>query len=531
MRRLSKRASGFVAAVLAFALTIIEVGAASNTDADAGTWQMIVLTGPTQFAVPAPAHVTSLDYQAELASIKSAQARLTAGQRKAIDYWSRGGVLRWNEILLELVARADLPPAPSPDGIYPVPDANNPFADPQFPFGNPPYAARAYSYVAVAQFEALKVAWYYKYLYNRPSPSKVDSSIQALIPTNDLPAYPSEDAVLSGVTAELLKLLFPASVEEITLRAGEQRQAALLSGKATASDIAAGLALGQAVAPVFVARAGSDGMKAAGGSPAQWQALADTAVARGEIPWKSLENPPRPPMLPVFGKVRAWMMTPGDIVKERPGPAPSTSSPLMARDLAEVKQAVDHLTRDQLAIVYKWADGVSTPTPPGHWNFIAAPYVRDAQFSEVRAARTFALLNMAMHDAAVGCWDAKYSSFNPRPSQLDPDIRTVIGLPNFPSYTSGHSTFSAAAAEVLTYLFPSGAAYFDGQKEEAAISRLYGGIHYRTDIEIGKDHGKRIGGYTVTFALHDGADGFLRSTTSSKKARYVLGRAVQVKYA
>ena len=229
-------------------------------------------------------------------------------------------------------------------------------------------------------------------------------------------------------------------------------------------------------------------------------------MARGEIPWKSMETPPRPPMLPLFGKVRAWMMTPDDIVRERPGPAPSTSSGLMARELAEVKQAVNHLTREQLAIVYKWADGVSTPTPPGHWNFIAEPYVSHAQLSEVRAARAFALLNMTMHDAAVGCWDAKFTSFNPRPSQLDSEIRTVIGLPNFPSYTSGHSTFSAAAAEVLSYLFPSGAAYFDAQKEDAAISRLYGGIHYRFDIDVGKDHGKRIGGYTVTFARHDGAD-------------------------
>ena len=164
---------------------------------------------------------------------------------------------------------------PAPDGTYPVPDANNPFADPQFPFGNPPYAARAYSYVAVAQFDALKAAWHYKYLYNRPAPWQVDSGVKALMPTTDLPAYPSEDAVMSGVTAELLKLLFPAAVEEITLKAAEQRQAALLSGKATASDIAAGLALGQAVAAVFVARAGTDGMRTAGGSPALWQALAD----------------------------------------------------------------------------------------------------------------------------------------------------------------------------------------------------------------------------------------------------------------
>jgi hypothetical protein len=480
---------------------------ADGNDAGAGAWQMIVLTSPTQIQVPLPAQASSFDYQGELAAIKRAQEHLTNDQRKAIEYWSRGGVLRWNEILLELVARADLPPAPAPDGTYPAPDPNNPFADPPFPFGNPPYAARAYSYVAVAQFEALKAAWYYKYLYNRPSPSQVDSAIKALVPTNGLPAYPSEDAAISGVTSELLKLLFPASVELITRKAGEQRQAALLSGKASTSDIAAGLALGQAVASVFVTRAAGDGMRTAGGSPAVWEAMASAATARGETPWRSLELPPRPPMLPLFGSVRAWMMTPQDIVDERPPSPPSTSSALMARELAEVRQAVERASRGQLAIVYKWADGVSTPTPPGHWNFIAAPYIAEARFSEVRAARALALLNMAMHDAAVACWDAKFTYFSPRPSQLDPEIRTLIGLPNFPSYTSGHSTFSAAAAEVLSYLFPAGAGYFEAEMEEAAISRLYGGIHYRSDIEIGMEHGRRIGGYTVSFARIDGADG------------------------
>ena len=345
-----------------------------------------------------------------------------------------------------LVARYNLPPAPNPDDTYPVPDANNPFADPNFPFANPPYAARAYSYVTVAQFDALKAAWHYKYLYNRPSPARLDSTIKALTPVSDLPAYPSEDAVMSGVNAELMKLLFPASVEEITLKAGEQRQAALLSGRATASDIAAGLALGQAVAAVFVARAAGDGMRTAGGSPALWQSLADRATARGEIAWKSMDSPPRPPMLPAFGSVRAWMMTPEDIVNERPAPPPSTSSELMAREVAEVRRYVDRGTRAELAIANKWADGPSTPAPPGHWNFLALPYIRKAGFSEVRAARALALLNMALHDAAVGCWETKYFYFNPRPSHMDPDLKSVIGLPNFPSYTSGHSTFSGAAA-------------------------------------------------------------------------------------
>ena len=350
----------------------------ASTDAGAGNWRMIVLTGPTQFTLAPPSQTGSLEYQAELNAIKSAQSRLTREQTEQIEYWKSGGVVRWNEILLGLVARYNLPPAPVADGTYPVPDANNPFADPMFPFANPPYAARAYSYVAVAQYEALKVAWYYKFLYNRPSPARVDSGVQALIPAADLPAYPSEDAVISGVTAEMLKLLFPASVEEVTLRAGQHRQAALLSGKATASDIAAGLALGQAVAPVIVARAAADGMRTAAGSPALFQGFAASAVARGEIPWVSQETPRRPPMLAGFGSVRGWMMTPDDFVRERPAPPPPTSSALMERELAEVRQAVDSGNRRELQIANFWADGPSTPTPPGHWNLIAAPHIRRA---------------------------------------------------------------------------------------------------------------------------------------------------------
>lgn len=238
-------------------------------DADAGSWRMLVLTAPEQIAVPEPAPVESDAYRAELEAVKAAQARMTDAQRRAVAYWSGGGVLRWNQIQRELVARFNLPPAPREDGTYPAPDADNPFADPQFPFANPPYAARAYSYVAVAQYEALKAAWYWKYRYGRPAPARADGGVATLVPPSDLPGYPSEDAVLSGVTTEMLKLLFPAAVEEITTRAAEQRQAALLSGRATASDVAAGLALGRAVAAAVIARAGVDGMRAAGGTPAQ----------------------------------------------------------------------------------------------------------------------------------------------------------------------------------------------------------------------------------------------------------------------
>ena len=466
---------------------------------------MILLTGPSQLPVAAPTAVGSAAYVAELDAIKSSQANLTSHQRRAIAYWSGGGVMRWNQIVRELVARYNLPPAPRDEGGYPVPDAENPFGDPAFPFANPVYAARAYSYVSAAQYDALKAAWYWKFQYNRLSPAKNDNAITALMPVSDLPSYPSEDAVISGVTVEMLKTFFPAAVEQITLKAAEQRNAALWSGKATASDLVAGLALGKSVAAVFLARAAGDGMRTAGGSATVWKAMADSAVARGEIAWVSRDIPSRPPMLPLFGQVRAWNLTPADILAERPPPPPSTSSQQMKDEVLEVKRAVDHLTNAQLAIAQKWNDGAGTYSPPGHWNDVALEYVRDARLSEVRAARVFALLNMAMHDAAVGCWEAKFHYFSPRPSQLDASIKTQIGLPNFPSYTSGHSTFSAAAASVLSYVFPSGATGFGAMRDEAGISRLYGGIHYPVDIEAGKAHGIRIATYTLAFAQSDGA--------------------------
>jgi hypothetical protein len=128
-------------------------------DATAGQWKMIVLSSPTQISVPAPLPVNDPSYRDELAAIKSAQAGVSNNQQAAITEWSGGGVLRWNQILRELVSRSDLPPPPNDNGTYPSPDPNNPFAEPQYPFANPPYAARAYSYLAAAQYEALKVAW------------------------------------------------------------------------------------------------------------------------------------------------------------------------------------------------------------------------------------------------------------------------------------------------------------------------------------------------------------------------------------
>jgi membrane-associated phospholipid phosphatase len=185
---------------------------------------------------------------------------------------------------------------------------------------------------------------------------------------------------------------------------------------------------------------------------------------------------------------------------------PSTGSKQMKDETEEIYQLVKNPTRERTAIVHFWADGVATYTPPGHWDAIAAEDFINKNFSEVRWARNMALLNMSLMDAAIVCWDTKYFYFNPRPSQLNPAIKTLTGMPNFPSYVSGHSTFSGAAAAILGHIIPDRATAYDAMAKEASVSRMYGGIHYRSDCEVGLTVGKNVGGYAIKRALTDGAE-------------------------
>lgn len=477
----------------------------ANTDMNAGDWKPVLIGAPTDFTVPAPIATGTPEYVAEVNEIKSWQARMTDEEKNSVKYWSAGAVLRWNEILRELVAKHNLPPYQNEAGLYPIPSATNPLAAPVFPFSNPPYAARAYAYISAAQYDALVAAWYYKRLYNRSAAYTRDSSFNVLVPKSDLPSYPSEDAVVEGVAVEMLKLLFPGDQDYIQQKAEEHKRARMIAGANIRSEIEAGEALGKAVAQKFVARARTDRAGAAGDTTLR-QKLEDICIARGETPWYSLELPSRPPMLPGFGKTKAFLFDSLTVISLRPGPPPSVKSLTMKNEANEIYDMVNHPTRERMHIVNYWADGVGTSTPPGHWDAIAADDFIPKNFSEVRWARNMALLNMSLMDAAIVCWDTKYYYYNPRPSQIDPRIKTLTGLPNFPSYISGHSTFSGAAAAILGHIIPEKATKYNALALEASMSRMYGGLHYRSDCQVGLDVGKNVGGYAIQRALTDGAE-------------------------
>ena len=148
---------------------------------------------------------------------------------------------------------------------------------------------------------------------------------------------------------------------------------------------------------------------------------------------------------------------------------------------------------------------------PGIWNQVLLDTVREERLSVPRLTRAFALLNAAQADAGGAAWDCKYAFWSPRPVNairdlgLDHTFTSFLATPPFPSYISGHATYSAASAQVLSHLFPARTAEFHVKAEEAAMSRLYGGIHFRSDNEVGLEVGTKVGRAVVERARIDGA--------------------------
>ena len=479
------------------------VYAPANVDEKAGTWKTYILTSPTDITVAQPSAINSTEYLAEVSSLKQKTTNLTSDQQAAVTYWGAGATYRWNEIGRELCARYNIPPASTPDGKYPVPDAANPLADPRFPFANPPYASRALAYLSVAQYDALVSAWNYKYKYNRVAPAKTDATLKPLLPVSSLPSYPSEDAVVAAASVVILKAMFPGEVPYLDAKLAEHRNSRLWAGMNVESDLVAGQALGSAVAAKVMGRAKTDGMSTANNQTVT-AGMIQAAKERGLMDvWVSQESPARPPMLPNYGAVLPWNFDKATLVKLRPGPPPALNSADYQKDITELRQINKSQTRDQARIANYWSDGAGSYTPPGHWHRTAATVAHDAQYSEVRIARTLALVGTAMMDAAIGCWDAKYFYYYPRPQQFG--VKTSVGLPNFPSYPSGHSTFSAAAATVLSTIFPDKAQDFAAEASEASVSRVYGMIHYRFDSNAGLEHGQKIGSYAIDRGKADGS--------------------------
>lgn len=477
----------------------------NKLDENGGTWDPVLLASPNQITIEAPADASSQAYQAELADLKAEMSSLSKDEKNAVDYWTNNPIVRWNEIALELAAKYNLIPGPNPDGTYTLPNPANPEGPSPFPFAHPAYTSRMLGYLTVAQYDGLIAAWHYKYQFNRLAPYQNDNSIEPAYAKSMLPSYPSDGAVVAVASRTILSAMFPLEKKFLEEKAAEHLASLKWSGSNVSSDIAAGEILGSEVAKIALSRASTDGMSKAQCPKPVSDSIANAAFERFGWSWKNLEMPPRPVGLaPLYCNVKMWSVP--NVKDVRPGPPPALNSAEFNAAAQELIDMQDNMTESMRKIANWWSDGLGSYTPPGHWNKFAKDFIIKYKENPLRSARTFAYMNMAISDAGIACWDAKYYYHYPRPIQAIPGFKTILGTPNFPSYTSGHSTFSAAAADILSYLYPSEANQCKAWAEEAAVSRIYAGIHYRFDAEVGIAQGKAVAAYTLEKMKNDGAD-------------------------
>jgi hypothetical protein len=197
-----------------------------------------------------------------------------------------------------------------------------------------------------------------------------------------------------------------------------------------------------------------------------------------------------PPVGPMWGKAKPYFLLSGD--QFRPPPPPAFGSPEFLAALAEVRQIADTRTAEQERIAKFWA-----ANGPGFYNVQASTLAVQYHRTERESAHLLALMNMTAFDCIIVSHDAKFYYWLLRPVMADPLIKLAIPMPNFPSYTSNHAVISAGMMKILGTSFPAERERLDSLAEEAAISRVYAGIHYRFDSEVGLALGRAVAGWAL----------------------------------
>ncbi len=388
----------------------------------------------------------------------------------AIGTASADVVTEWNEHMLQAAKAAAIPP---------------------------PRTSRAYAIVSAAVYDAVnsisRTHYQYKYMDAAPLGASKEAAAAAAAHRALVNMFPSQQASLDTKLATTLANL-PGSAQS------------------KADGQAFGSSIGQ---KMFDSRANDNS-----------NAVQSYTPKNGPGFWRPFDGV-SPAVLPQWGNVTPFTMTSATQFRGTAVP-PALNSPEYAAAVNEVKEigALNSATRtpDQTHIAHFWADGGGTVTPPGHWNRIAQTVGAQEGNSVEENARMFALMNFGMADAAINCWNIKYETEFWRPWAAireadsagnaaivqDPTWLPLITTPNFPTFTSGHSTFSGAAATILAGIFGDNISFTDtsegvaGSRNftsfsqaagEAADSRLYGGIHYWFDNVEGLNCGTDIGEY------------------------------------
>jgi hypothetical protein len=435
-------------------------GGAGAIEPGAGNWKPWVLASGQELKLPPPP-----DSQATAAELQ--ELKTLAGQRDVAslerirywDFWSPS--YRWNEILTDIGVRDTM--------------------------GTPP-GIRAFALMNVAINDALIAAWNAKFAHNRKRPSEIDYQLITAVSVPRSPSYPCEHSVAAGAAAMVLSQLFPRDGERINRAAEEASRSRVVAGAVFPSDAKAGLELGRMVAARVIEFAKIDGTRWAGTIPVGaglWQGT--NPIGIDDVRWKT------------------FVLTSGS--QFRPGPPPAPDSPQRAQEVAEVRNFKRTPLTNAKAMYWQFGQYAS-PLFSYRLSEETGRQLAETglEGNAPRSARAYALVHVAHYDAYVASQDAKFHYWTARPNQFDPTITTVVPNPPFPSYPSNAAVLYMGPALVLGHLFPREAERYRGWVKEFGESRLWAGIHFRSDLDAGWEMGRRIGSAVIERARRDGAE-------------------------
>jgi hypothetical protein len=375
---------------------------------------------------------------------------------------------------------------------------------------SPPVASRIYGYTSIALYEAVT-----------PGAADYQSLAGQLI---DMPAMPQAAAntvydwptVANHAVADVMTGFFAAAHDTVKAHIAPVRDSwdAARQAAVAAEVFDRSVLLGQAIAAAVLEWASTDGYTA-------YNNCAYTPPTGDPSYW--VPTPPNnaAPLQPCWGQLRTFLIEGSGATQECSTPGlPPTFSTTVGSDFYneanEVFTIRNNITAEQTAIANFWADGpTATGTPAGHWVRLTGQLLVEQNEKLDVAAEAYARVGISVHDAFIVCWNVKYRLSLLRPityirRYMDSTWTPLLTTPNFPECTSGHSSQSGATSRALEGIWGTGLTFTDNSHadrglparsfgsiaqaaDEAALSRLYGGIHYRSGNDLGLLSGRCIG--------------------------------------
>ncbi|HVE60533.1 MAG TPA: vanadium-dependent haloperoxidase [Chitinophagaceae bacterium] len=380
---------------------------------------------------------------------------------------------------------------------------------------SPPVASRIYVYTSLAAYEALR--------FNQPGYPSITTQLSDF-GTMPLPEKDKTYNYLLAATKAFFTVAEKITFSADTLNNYQKKVYTDFVSLIDKEIYDRSIAFGEAVGKKILERTTQDNYKQTRGmpknlgsnEPGKWRPTPPDYLDGGEPWWQKIK-----PMV-----AGAQFKCPAPPVYSK-----DTNSTFY-KTVSEVYTIGKNLTEEQKTIARYWDDnpfviehaghlmyGNKKITPVGHWIGIAGIACKMKNLNPVETAQTYVLTSIAIFDSFISCWDDKYKSMLVRPVTVinewfDHNWQPFLQTPPFPEHPSGHSAISAASATVLTSLFGDGFSFEDtsdlkyiGMKRkfqsfnqaamEASISRVYGGIHYRTGVDAGAEQGRAIGNYVV----------------------------------